>query len=164
MDILNSLSWQAEQAVIDRVRDLTDYKQVMLAQEIIDIVDASSLRVLHRHQAKINLARSHRAKDIGKRPIGHRLYLSSRKMSFPSSTKIGARGLIAKGSSLPLKGNLDLRTRSLRLLLFLLLLAILHLDLLCHNSTLPFYTQRRPCSHYNGAVHLSPVNLTTHQK
>ena len=57
--------------MVHRVVDLTDDVQIVLAQEIVVVVDGARLRVLHRHHGTIELGAGDLLKDLGKGLAGH---------------------------------------------------------------------------------------------
>src|SRR5207248_2518129 len=100
LDIAQLLPRLAEQTVIDRVSNLANHKQIMLAQQVVDIVDATRLRILNGYQTVLNLAGGDGTKDIGKTPIGK--WFRCERSLFP---EIGKHGLISKRTTLSLKSN-----------------------------------------------------------
>src|SRR5450755_75982 len=89
--------------MIDGVPDLADDEQVVLAQEIVDIVNAARLRVFDRHEAILDLAGGDGAENIGEGAIGYRF---GPRMRFPGvSTKICLHRFVAECAALALKGD-----------------------------------------------------------
>src|SRR5579875_445412 len=99
------LSGQAEQAVIDRVLVFADDEQVMLAQQIIDIVDATGLRILYSHHTITDLTCGYRAEDLGEAAIWARL------CQLLYATEVSAYRFVAERSVFALKGHRVGRSR-----------------------------------------------------
>src|SRR5579883_387261 len=82
--------------------DFANHKEIVLAQQVVGIVDAARLRILNGHQPVIDLAACDDAKDIGKAAAGDWVDLPFGTQGLPLS-KIDTRGLVTKCSTFPLK-------------------------------------------------------------
>ena len=74
--------------------NLSYHKEVMLAQQIIHIINTACLRIFYWYQAILNFPRGNSPEDLGKTAAGKWLSLFS---------KINAHSFITKGSPFALK-------------------------------------------------------------
>lgn len=104
-DVAELLSRQAEQAVIDGMTDFACYEQVVLAQEIIDIIDAAGLRIFNGYQAKFDLSGGNSAEHVGECAIWHWLRSRSSLLCIRQVAKVDTDGFVAERAALALKGD-----------------------------------------------------------
>src|SRR5947209_17100188 len=90
--------------MVNRMANLADHKQIVLAQEIIHIIDAAGLRVLDWNQAILCLACCHGPEDIGETAIGNGAWLYA-LFSRELCAEISACCLVAKSPALALESN-----------------------------------------------------------
>src|SRR5215470_13327656 len=88
--------------MIDRMANLTYDKKIVLAQEIIDFVDAAGLGVFDGHHAILNLACCNCSEDIGKTTVGNWF-----RRGFTLFSKICSGRFVTEGSTFTLKGDGD---------------------------------------------------------